>query len=133
MTSPASATCAHRVRSFAVGAASRYAAASAGRASQAWTIFAWNARPTQTPASSSCRSDPVTSAADVASAASTSSRISSESDTLPRLSSTVMGVTASTAAAIRPAAGPASRRTARYSTKMVSTPSTTCGKTSAQM
>src|SRR5580692_7024466 len=133
VTSPASATWAHRVRSRAAGAASRYAAASAGSASQAWIIFVWKARPTQTPAISSIRSDPLSSAADVASAASTSSRISSESDTLPRPSSTVTGVTATTAAAVRPAAGPASRRTARYSTRTVSTPSTTCGRTSAQI
>jgi hypothetical protein len=36
-------------------------------------------------------------------------------------------------AAIRPAAGPASRRTARYSTSTVSTPSTACGTTNAQV
>ncbi len=52
-------------------------------------------------------------AAETASAASTSSKISSESEMFSRSSATVAGLTARTSAAIRPAAGPASRRTAR--------------------
>ena len=52
-------------------------------------------------------------AAVVASAASTSSRMSSESEMLPRLSRMVTGVAASTAAAASPAPAPATRRTAR--------------------
>ena len=72
-------------------------------------------------------------APDTASAASTSSKIMSESEILPRFSATVAGLTATTAAAIRPAAGPASRRTARYSTRTVRTPSTACGATITQV
>ena len=66
-------------------------------------------------------------APETASAASTSSRIISESEMFPRSSATTAGLTASTNAAIRPAVGPASRVTARYSTRTVMTPSTTCG------
>jgi hypothetical protein len=51
----------------------------------------------------------------------------------PRFSATVAGLTANTIAAIRPAAGPASRRTARYRTSTVRTPSTACGATIAQV
>ena len=52
---------------------------------------------------------------------------------LPRSSATTAGLTASTAAAIKPAAGPARRRTIRYSTSTASTPSTTCGSTIAHV
>jgi hypothetical protein len=56
------------------------------------------------------------------------------SDTLPRSSSTTAGEAgASTAAATSPAAGEDSRRTARYSTSTVSTPSTICGSTIAHV
>jgi hypothetical protein len=59
----------------------------------------------------------------------TSSRIISESEMLPRSSETVAGLTTSTAAAISPAAGPA---TAWYSTSTVSTSSMACGATRTQ-
>ena len=52
---------------------------------------------------------------------------------LPRLSRIVAGVAASATAAVIPATGPATRRTARYRTSTVSDPSTTCGRTMAQM
>jgi hypothetical protein len=72
-------------------------------------------------------------AADTASAASTSSKIMSESEMFPRFSATVAGLTATTAAAISPAAGPASRCTARYSTRTVRTPSIAWGATITQV
>ena len=52
-------------------------------------------------------------APETASAARTSSKISSESEMFSRFRATVAGLTTSTSAAIRPAAGPASRATAR--------------------
>lgn len=64
----------------------------AGSTSQASIIFAWNASPTQTPASSTGRKRPVTTAVTPASAASTASRIISVSGTLPRFSDTVAGL-----------------------------------------
>lgn len=51
------------------------------------------------------RNRPRSNAEEVASAASTVSRISRESDTLPRFSATVTGLTASTTAAVMPATG----------------------------
>lgn len=51
----------------------------------------------------------------------------------PRFSATVAGLTATTAVAISPAAGPASRCTARYSTRTVRTPSAACGATITQV
>jgi hypothetical protein len=52
---------------------------------------------------------------------------------LPRFSATVAGLTATMAAAISPAAGPASRCTARNSTSTVTMPSTAWGATMAQV
>ena len=52
---------------------------------------------------------------------------------LPRSSRITIGLLIMTTAASRPAPAPATRRTARYRTSTVSTPSTTCGSTSAQM
>ena len=72
-------------------------------------------------------------AAETASAARTSSKIIRVSEMFPRLRATVAGLTARTIAAIRPAAGPASRRTAWYSTSTVRTPSMACGATIAQV
>jgi hypothetical protein len=95
--------------------------------------LAWKASPVHTAASTSRPRLARAIAADTASAASTSSRIISESEMLPRFSATVAGLTAITAAAIRPAAGPASRRTARSSTSTVAMPSSTCGATMAQV
>ena len=98
--------------------------------------MAWKASPTQTPARSSRHSwpwpAPAAIAPDTASAASTSSRIISESEMLPRSSATVAGLSVSTTAAISPAAGPASRDTAWYSTSTVAAPSTACGATRTQ-
>jgi hypothetical protein len=56
-----------------------------------------------------------------------------ESEIFPRFSATVAGLTATMHAAIRPAAGPASRCTARYSTSTVRTPSAACGATITQV
>jgi hypothetical protein len=91
--------------------------------------LAWNASPTHTAASTSPRSRPETTAPDTASAASTSSRIISESEMLPRFSATAAGLATTTNAAISPAGDPASRDTARYSTTTVSAPSMACGAT----
>ena len=52
---------------------------------------------------------------------------------LPRSSRITIGLLIMTTAATRPAPAPATRRTVRYSTSTVSTPSATCGSTSAQM
>jgi hypothetical protein len=49
------------------------------------------------------------------------------------LSAAVIGVNASTSAAITPATGPAQVRTARYSTRTAMTPPITCGSTRAQL
>ena len=68
-----------------------------------------------------------------ASAASSASKIMSVSGTLPRFSAVVAGDRARTPAAISPAAGPASRRTTRYSTSTASVPSMICGSTTAQL
>ena len=81
--------------------------------SQACSILAWKARPTQRPARRRERLRPVTTAAAAASAAHTSSRTRSESETLPRFSATVAGVQAHTTTATMAAAGPHRRRTAR--------------------
>ena len=51
---------------------------------------------------------------------------------LPRSSRITIGLLIITTAATRPAPAPATRRTVRYSTNTVSTPSITCGSTSAQ-
>ncbi len=93
--------------------ATSQASPSAGRISQACTILAWNASPTQTPASTRCRTREVSSALTVALTAQTDSKIMSESEMLPRLRAMAAGVTVPTAAATMPATGPASRRTAR--------------------
>jgi hypothetical protein len=74
---------------------------------------------------------PVIKAFVVASAASTRSRIRSESEILPRLRRIVTGLTARTSAAARPAPAPATRRTARYRTSTVNAPSTTWGSAMA--
>ena len=103
------------------GPQSRYASPSAGITIQAWIILVWKASPTQTAArtsppipSPSGREPfaPAVMAPDTASAASTSSRISSESEMFPRSRATVAGLTARISAAIRPAAVPASLDTA---------------------
>jgi hypothetical protein len=94
----------------------------AGSTIQASIILAWKASPTQTPASTSLPVAPPSRpnrpsspaiAADTASAASTSSKIIRESEMFPRSRATVAGLTARITAAIRPAAGPARRATAR--------------------
>ena len=130
-TSVAAANCRRR-RRRRTGAATSHTSARAGRTSHASSILAWKASPTQKPASNSHQVLALASAVTVASAASTSKRMRSESEMLPRLSATVTGLIASTAEATIPAIGPAVRSTTRYSTSTVRTPSTTCGSTIAQ-
>ncbi len=81
--------------------------------SQACSILAWKAKPTSTPAQTSERRRPDWTARMVASAASTSSRMRSVSEMLPRSSRITIGLTASTSAATMPAPAPPMRRTAR--------------------
>ena len=84
-----------------------------GNTSHACAIFAWNAAPTHTDAAMSGSTRAVTMARVAASAANTRNMISSESETFPRFSRTVIGLTAKTPDATIPASGVAISRTAR--------------------
>ena len=84
-------------------------------------------KPRNTPASSSQRVLAFSTARVVAQAAATMSSTSSASGLLNRNISTATGVSASTAPASRPAAGPATRRTVAYSSATAPTAIRACG------
>ena len=132
VTAPAAAVAPTR-RGQVPGPATRNATPSAGSTSQAAAIFAWNASPTNAPASSShahARPGPAAgtrSARATAHVAATSNRIINGSATLPRPTATAAGLRASTNAATSPAAGPARTRTATARTTTATVISTTCG------
>ncbi len=84
-------------------------------------------KPTSTPVSTIHRVLAVSTARTVAYAAATSRNTSSASGLLNRNISVATGVSASTAPASRPAAGPYQRRTVAYSTPTEATPSSACG------
>ncbi|AIA01742.1 hypothetical protein DC74_1224 [Streptomyces noursei] len=131
ITSAESARWASRLRS-ATGAESRYTRASAGSTAHASSIFDWKPMPTQTPASTSGPSRPAAAARWVASAASSTHRVNSGSSTEVRNSPTATGVSRNAPPAISAAWSPAQRRTTRYSTSRLATPSSTCGRVNAQ-
>ncbi|RAO50565.1 hypothetical protein PSN01_04503 [Micromonospora saelicesensis] len=90
-------------------------------------------KPTSTPTSTIHRVLAVSSARTVAYAPATSSRTSSASGLLNRNISVATGVTARTAPAIRPAAGPYQRFTVAWSTPTEATPQSACGTSIAQL
>ena len=81
---------------------------------------------------SSHRVRPVSRDRSSAQAAATSRKVSSASGLLNRNISTATGVSAATRAAIRPATGPATRRTVANSTPAVATPSSAWGSSRLQ-
>ena len=111
-TIAAPATSSPRTRASSRGGpASAYAAASAGTTIQPCSIFVMNARPTTAPAHARCLVRPDSIARSVNHADATSRSTSSASGLFTRAIATVTGVSASAAAASRPAAGPKARRT----------------------
>ena len=123
---PASSSCTMRLPSLG-GPKSRYASANAGTTSRACSIFARKPKPTNTPAQTSHFVRPDSIARVVAQAPATISSTSSASGLLKRNISTATGVSADTAPAIRPAAGPYQRRTVAKSRPTVATPISACG------
>ena len=95
-----------------VGAATRYASASAGTTISACPILVRNANPMSTPASSNHRVEAASIARTVAYPAATTSSTSSASGLLNRNISTATGVSAMAAPASSPALGPLTLRTA---------------------
>src|SRR5919202_4956282 len=124
--SPASSSCPIR-RPSRGGPASRYASAYAGTTSNACSILARNPNPTDPPATISHFVQPFSMARTVAYAPATISSTSSASGLLNRNISTATGVSADTAPAIRPAAGPYHRFTAANSSPTVAIPISASG------
>ncbi len=130
--SPMSATWPRRRRQ-SPAEATRVISHRAGRTIHASIILAWKATPTQNPVRSADDHRPLTTTETAASAASRTARTINESEMLPRLRATVAGARVRTAAARRPAAAPASRRTTRNSTITDTVPSITWGRTMDQV
>ncbi len=126
IATPAASSCRMR-RQSVVGAAHRYAAARPGTTRKACSIFVRNPKPRNTPASSSQRVDAFSTACVVAHAAATISSTSSASGLLNLNISTATGVSARTAPASSPAAGPATRRTVAQSRATAATAMSACG------
>ncbi len=131
-TAPAVSRWPSRLRS-AAGDTTKYATASASTMIHACIIAAWKASPTQTAASSRGRSRPVPIAFAHWSAASTRHMVSGASSSACPNIDAATGVRVSTPAASRPAAGPRQRRTVRWITRTLTTPSTHCGSVRAQL
>ena len=115
------------------GAASSHTAVSAGSTRKAWSILARKPTPTSTPASTSHRVPPFSTARCVAYAAPISTSTSRASGLLNRKIRTATGVRASAAPAISPAPGPATRLTAAYSSPTDATPMSACGTRTLQL
>ncbi len=127
--SPPASSCRIR-RPSRGGPKSRYASANAGSTRKACSILVRKPKPTMVPASTSHRVRPSSTARSVAYAPTDSSSTSSASGLSKRNMSAATGVVATTAPAIRPAAGPAYRRTAAYTTPTVATPISASGSRS---
>ena len=110
IATPASASWPSRLPS-AGGPARTYAAPSAGAIIHPCSILVMNARPTSAPQNNRCFVLPDSSARTRKYAAATISRTSSASGLFTRAMATVIGVSASIPAAIRPAGAPKTRRT----------------------
>ena len=113
------------------GATHRYAATIPGTTSSAAAIFASKPSPTATPARTTQRVPPSSSARTMHHSAATQHRISSASGLLWREIATVIGVSASTRPPANPAARPNRRRTRSYTSQTVATPISACGTSSA--
>ena len=109
------------------GAATRNTSARPGTIRNACSIFVRNAKPMAQPANAIQRVLAVSVARTMQYAAATSSSTSNASGLLNRNISAATGVSASTAPAIRPAAGPLVRRTVAYSSATAPTPISACG------
>ena len=109
------------------GAATRNASARPGTIRNACNIFVRNAKPMAQPTNAIQRVLAVSIARIMQYAAATSRRTSSASGLLNRNISAATGVSASTAPAIRPAAGPLVRRTVAYNSATAATPISACG------
>ena len=109
------------------GAAIRYASPKAGSTRNACNILARKPNPTATPAKASQRGLAFSSARTTQYAPATSISTRSASGLLKRNISAATGVSASTAPARRPTAGPDVRRTVAYSSHTEPTPISACG------
>src|SRR5690242_11989025 len=123
---PATSTCRNRARRV-VGAAIRYAAASAGATIKPSSILARNAKPSATPANASHLGLACCTARTVQYAAAVISNTITASGLLNRNINAATGVSASTAPASRPMRGPLIRATAPYSSATAATAISACG------
>jgi hypothetical protein len=109
------------------GATHRYAAAIPGTTISAAAIFASKPSPTATPASTSQRVRPSSSARTTHHSAATEHRTSRASGLLCRAIATLIGVSANTSPAANPPARPKRRRTRSYTSATDATPISACG------